>query len=71
MDYTEHDLVVARENVLALERFISEQERRFAGAELHPRQQRELNDLLQQFKQTLDAQRSLYQEIWTALQPGE
>ena len=70
MQYTERDLAIAERSVTALEKFIKDQERRFAAVEWEPAQREELDRLLRQFESTLRAQRDLYHEIWMALHPA-
>lgn len=70
MQYTERDLTIAERSVAALEKFIKEQQRRFAAVDWEPAQREELDRLLKQFEQTLRAQRELYHEIWLALHPA-
>ena len=69
MQYTERDLTIAERSVSALEKFIKEQQRRFAAVDWEPAQREELDRLLRQFEDTLRAQRELYHEIWIALHP--
>ena len=69
MQYTERDLAIAERTVLALEKFIKDQQRRFAAVEWEPGQREELDRLLNQFEQTLRTQRELYHEIWDHFKP--
>jgi hypothetical protein len=70
MQYTERDLTIAERSVAALEKFITEQQRRFAAVDWEPAQREELDRLLKQFEDALHAQRELYHEIWIALHPA-
>jgi hypothetical protein len=70
MQYTERDLTIAERSVAALEKFITEQQRRFAAVDWEPAQREELDRLLKQFEDTLRVQRELYHEIWIALHPA-
>jgi saccharopine dehydrogenase-like NADP-dependent oxidoreductase len=70
MQYTQRDLAIAERSVTALEKFIKDQQLRFAAVEWEAAQREELDRLLTQFEETLRAQRALYHEIWVALHPA-